>query len=172
MREIKGYEGLYAINENSEIINLKTKHIKHPSLGNTGYLMIDLFKNNSRKTFLVHRLMTETFLENPDNKATVNHKDGNKTNNNLNNLEWATYSENAKHSYEYLGRQAWLKGKYGVASGKGKPIIAYTKDGDIVRRFESIMDAQREWHILNNAIVACLKGKSKSAGGYIWRYAQ
>lgn len=171
MREIKGYEGYYSINENAEIINIKTNTTKRPTLGNHGYYVIDLFKNGKRKTFLVHRLMAETFLPNPLRKKTVNHKDGNKQNNKLGNLEWATYSENHKHSYEKLGRKPYMTGRRGKLNHNSKPVFMCSLYGEIIERFDSISDAERETGNLNNAIVACLKGKNKTCGGYKWRYA-
>lgn len=68
-------------------------------LKRNGYLIVDLYKDGKRLTCLVHRLVAETFLRNTDNKRTVNHIDGNKTNNNVDNLEWATDSEQTKHAY-------------------------------------------------------------------------
>ena len=169
-REISGYEGIYTIDENATIINIVTKTIKHPSVGNHGYYQIDLHRNRERKTLLVHRLMAETFLDNTENKRTVNHKDGNRLNNNLKNLEWATYSENHKHSYDNLGRVAYMFGRYGILNHNSKPVLMYLKSGELVKRYNSIMDAQRDTGIPNNGIVSCLKGRSHVAGGYIWRY--
>lgn len=170
MREIKGYEGIYAISKTATIINLKTNKIRTPSIGNHGYHSVDLYKNNQRKTFLVHRLMAETFLDNHESKKTVNHKDGNKINNTLDNLEWASYSENHKHSYTDLGRKAYMEGRFGRLNHNSKPVQMCSQDGRFIERFDSIMDAERRTGILNNGIVACLKGKSKTSGGFKWRY--
>jgi hypothetical protein len=172
MREIKGYEGIYAIDKASTIYNIQTGEIKHPTVGNHGYHSIDLYRNGKRKTLLVHRLMAETFIPNPISKRTVNHKDGNKLNNVLSNLEWATYSENNKHSFDKLGRKAYMAGRFGKLNHNSKPILMYSKNGDLLQRYDSIMDAERNVGILNNSIVNCLKQKSKTAGGYKWRYAQ
>lgn len=78
-----------------------------------GYYRVILFKDGQRKRHFVHRLVAETFLENIENKPQVNHKDGNKQNNNVENLEWVSQSENMKHSY-YV-----LKNKTGFAYGFG-----------------------------------------------------
>jgi hypothetical protein len=172
VREIEGYEGVYAIDKDSTIYNVQTKRVKHPSIGNHGYHAIDLYKNGERTTFLVHRIMAATFLPNPTNKRTVNHKDGNKLNNNIDNLEWATYSENNKHSYSKLGRKAYMTGRFGRLNHNSKPVLMYAKNGNLLQKYDSIMDAERATGILNNAIVQCLKEKTKTAGGYKWRYAQ
>ena len=73
-----------------------------PTPDKDGYEIVSLWKNNKRKSFRVHRMVAELYLPNPHNKPQVNHKDGNKTNNKLENLEWATASENNKHKYRIL----------------------------------------------------------------------
>lgn len=86
----------YAITEQGEVYNSKTKkYLKH-STSNTGYLTVYVDGKNR----LLHRLLAETFIPNPDNLPCVNHKDGNKLNNNLSNLEWCTYGDNEKHAYK------------------------------------------------------------------------
>lgn len=170
-REITGYEGFYVISEDAEIINIKTGEKKKPTVGNHGYCQVDLFRNGQRKTLLVHRIMAETFLDNPEGKRTVNHKNGIKTDNSLSNLEWATYSENHKHSYEKLNRRAYMKGRKGRLNHNSKPVIKLSLNGTPIKRYPSIADAERDTGILNNLIVSCLKGRSKTSGGYRWRYA-
>ena len=97
---IKGFEDIYAINENGEVMILKTKKIKKPIVGSWGYYTIGLYKNKKNHTVLLHRLLAETFISNPENKEQVNHIDGNKLNNDINNLEWVTRSENLLHAYK------------------------------------------------------------------------
>lgn len=84
----------YSINENGEIRNDTTGNIKVPFINSkNGYKTVDLYKDGKSKKYLVHRLIAEAFIPNPDNKPTVDHKDGNRTNNSIDNLRWATYSE-------------------------------------------------------------------------------
>lgn len=90
----------YSISEDGVITNIKTKTIKKPWLGKVGYYYIDLYSNNKSTKIAVHRLLAQAFIPNPDNKRTVNHIDGNKLNNKLDNLEWATQSENSQHAYD------------------------------------------------------------------------
>ena len=101
-RRVKNYENLYVINSHGEIMNVKTgKFLKHTKL-NTGYYSVALRGYNGKfKRFLLHRLLAESFIDNLNNKPMVNHKDGDKTNNNLNNLEWCTLAENLKHAAEH-----------------------------------------------------------------------
>ena len=95
---VNGYEN-YSINENGIVIQVKTDRVKKAWLGKVGYYYLDLYQNNKSTKIALHRLLAMTFIPNPENKKTVNHIDGNKTNNSLSNLEWATYSENTKHAY-------------------------------------------------------------------------
>jgi hypothetical protein len=102
-KDVKDYEGLYFLNENGNIFSYPKKTRKgirqiFPNIINTNYMMIDLCKNGKVKKHLFHRLMAQTFLENKENKEQVNHINGIKTDNRLENLEWNTRSENQLHS--------------------------------------------------------------------------
>ena len=99
-KEISGFPD-YLVSNKGGIMSIKfgNKRMLKPVLSDKGYYRIEFYKNKQRRRFLVHRLVCIAFLENPLNKATVNHIDGVKTNNNINNLEWATSLENIKHAY-------------------------------------------------------------------------
>lgn len=85
----------YSINENGEVRNDKTGHIKQPFTNKqNGYLIVDLYEKDKTEKVSIHRLLAETFIPNPENKLTVDHIDGNRKNNSIENLRWATYSEN------------------------------------------------------------------------------
>ena len=88
----------YTINENGEVRNIKTKRILKQHKTNKGYLWVELYNNKEHKKFSIHRLVAQAFILNPENKPQVNHKDGNKENNNVNNLEWVTNQENRNHA--------------------------------------------------------------------------
>lgn len=92
---IPGYEN-YEIYDTGKVYNTNTKQFLKGSVGENGYKYYRLSKNNSKKMFYGHRLVAEAFIENPDNLPVVNHIDGNKLNNNVDNLEWVSYSENTK----------------------------------------------------------------------------
>lgn len=95
-KELKDFNGHYLIGNNGTILN-RTKTLK-TYINNSGYECIKLTALKSNKHRLIHRLVAETFIPNPDNKPEVNHKDGNKLNNTVENLEWVTSSENKRHS--------------------------------------------------------------------------
>lgn len=95
-KKIKNYEN-YLIYDNGDILNLNTKKILNGSIGENGYKYYRLSKDGKKKMFYAHRLIAETFIDNPKNLPIVNHIDGNKLNNNINNLEWVSCSDNTKH---------------------------------------------------------------------------
>jgi len=99
MTDIKDYKGLYSITEDGQVYSHRWKRVLSLNKNNKGYYYVTFKKRGSRKNHLVHRLVAGAFIENAENKRCVNHIDGNKTNNNISNLEWCTHSENNKHAY-------------------------------------------------------------------------
>lgn len=97
-KQIKDYD--YEVSLNGEVRRISNKQVKKPYLIHNGYWAVQLNINGKRKGYLIHRLIAENFLPNPDNKPFVNHIDSDRTNNSLNNLEWCTHQENVIHSYK------------------------------------------------------------------------
>ena len=91
--KIKGYEN-YSVTDDGKVFNNVRNKPLSPFLSNKGYLMVSLSNNGKKRNFYIHRLVGEAFIPNPENKATINHKDENKLLNNVNNLEWLTVIEN------------------------------------------------------------------------------
>ena len=148
MKDIVGYEGLYAVTSCGKVWSYKNEKFLEPDISNSGYLRVDLWKNGKMKHFAVHRLVAEAYIPNPDNLPQVDHIDENKTHNYVNNLQWITHKDNCRKS-------------------NNKPILQYTLDGEFVREWECAADVGKK---VNDAICKCLKGKHKTAYGYKWVY--
>jgi hypothetical protein len=97
-KEIKDFEGIYEVSSKGNVKRIKTQLILKPRRHTGGYYTVCLWKNGKDKYFFIHRLVASMFIENKDNKREVNHKDGIKTNNTVENLEWVTPRENQKHA--------------------------------------------------------------------------
>ena len=145
---IPNYEN-YEINECGVIRIVKTKKIKKQRIGKDNYYKINLYKDGKSKTFRVHRLVAELFIPNPNNYPIVNHIDGNKLNNHINNLEWCTYSENTKHAYDRnLGnmKETQLRASK-LGAEKSKKKIAVYKDGIYIDTYESKQDCAKALNV-------------------------
>jgi hypothetical protein len=144
-------------------IVLKGKKLKLCKLPN-GYLNISLGKNN---TTLVHRVIAKTFIKNPENKPCINHKDGNKSNNNIVNLEWCTYSENEFHSYRVLGKKSTPPniGKFGILSKDSKPVAMYSLSGNLLSVYGGASEAARELNKNQSRISCNARGETKKCYG-------
>lgn len=122
---IKGYEGYYEV---SNLGRVKSFHgskiiILKSGLCGGGYSHVILCSNISKKTIKVHRLVLIAFIPNTENKRCVNHKNGIRTDNRLENLEWATHSENNVHAYNVLGNTSYFKGLKGIKNPNSKKLI-------------------------------------------------
>lgn len=103
-KDIKDYEGLYKISTLGDVYSVNRKKLIYQSMDRYGYKQCLLYKNNKHKTKKIHRMVAEAFIPNTYNKPQINHKDGNRTNNRIDNLEWCNNSENQLHSYRCNGR--------------------------------------------------------------------
>lgn len=158
-RDIKGYEGKYQVSNTGEVIalnfhNQKITKVLHQDLDRftDGYKRVTLYLNGKRKRYSVHRLVAEVFIDNPLNKPCVNHKDSNRTNNNVENLEWCTKLENSKHA-----------AKYSPFRAKCMRQVKVVETGNVYR---SISECARFLNVKSSNISACLSGKAKSVKGY------
>ena len=99
--DIKGLEGLYSVSSEGEVYSHKTNRILKQGMTTNGYKFVILRSDGQSINCRIHRLVAEAFINNPQNKKTVNHINSNRTDNNIKNLEWCTHSENTKHGREY-----------------------------------------------------------------------
>ena len=140
--------------------------LMEPSECTNGYLEVGLSKNKITKTFLVHRLVAETFLENPENLPEVNHIDEDKTNNRVDNLEWKSHKGNCNH-----GTRNKRITKANTNGKCSKKVLQFTKFGEFIREWSSTRECERNG-FAQSAVAACCRGKQKSAYGYIWKYKE
>ena len=169
-KDIPNYEGLYKISTDGEVVSLKyyqNKTLK-TNIHKSGYAHVSLYKNRIKKTFKVHRLVAETFLNNPCNKLQVNHKDGNKKNNNVENLEWCTQEENQIHAF----KNGLNHGRRGVENGHHRKVVQYDKEMNKIKTWSYMTEIQECLGINVSNICNCCKGKIKSVGGFIFRYSE
>lgn len=170
----------YKISNLGEIKNLNYKNsgkekILKQTISPKGYKTINLREKGKKYSQMVHKLMAEAFIPNPDNLPQVNHKDGNKERNIIDienlygdttNLEWVNNSGNQKHAYK-LGLRTAKRGKQNILS---KKIEQYDLKGNFIKLWDSISEANKELKIPNGSISAVCKGKMKQTGGYKWKY--
>ena len=205
---IPGHEGYYMVSTHGKVKSVD-RYVRHSKGGQSfiegkilkqgtnsnGYKVVTLAKNSKNKTYSVHRLVALAFIPNPNNLPCVNHKDENKTNNTVYNLEWCTYEYNLNYGTHNERASKTKKGKYtGVNNpmygkhhteeskkkmseakkDKGKPILMFTKNNVFVKRFDSIGDANEYFgKARNNAnIYLCAKGVSKTAYKFKWKYEE
>ncbi len=147
----------------------KGKILKANPSGNE-YLRVSLNLNGIQKYYPVHRIVALTFIPNPENKCCTNHKNGIKTDNRVENLEWVTKSENAIHSFRVLKNKAHFTPRH--LNKRNRPVSQHDKiTGKLIKKFINAMEAQEQTGIWNTDIGAAAKGiKLKSAGGFKWKY--
>lgn len=152
----------YLISNLGRVYTEKRKRLKSIHLDRYGYPIVVLSINNKPVTKKVHRLVAEAFIPNTENKPHINHKDENKLNNNVNNLEWVTPLENNLYGTR----------RERVAQKERKPIKQYSLTGEFIRAYDSITDASKMTNITHSNLRRCLRGKQRTAGGYKWDYVR
>ena len=169
----------YLIEKDGRIYSLKRNKWLKSSPGSNGYYGIELANHEGRKRFSVHRLVAMTYIPNPNELPQVNHKDENKANNHVSNLEWcsAKYNMNygiaAKTRHSKIDYKKEIYRENAIRNGKkaSLPVLQYNKTGEFIKRFESIKEASRQTGANSSHISECCNGnRYKSVGGFIWKY--
>lgn len=175
-KDIKGYEGFYMVSNKGRVKsvdrkvitrnrwgevekNFKGKIISPTLCKKTGYYHVVLNNSDKGKTFKVHRLVAIAFLENKDNLPQVNHKDENKKNNCVDNLEWCTAKYNSNYGTK-AKRAAMVQSKR----------VAQMKNDETIEIYESLHDVTRKTGINFKNVCSVCNGLRKTAGGYVWKY--
>ena len=158
MKDIKGYEGRYAITEDGRVWSYIRKRFIKSFIKDNGYLQTLLVDKDGNKHALKnHRLVAETYIPNPEGLTDVNHKDENKLNNNVSNLEWMSHEDNMN---------------YGTKNDRiSHSLRKKVKCIELDITFDSISEAGIFIHRSCSGISDCLNGRRKTAGGYHWEYA-
>ena len=170
-KDIEGYEGLYQVSNLGRVRSvdrydglnhfLKGK-IKKQTKDKTGYFTTHLWKDGKNKCCKVHRLVAQAFLDNPNNLLQVNHKDEDKTNNRVNNLEWC----DAVHN------QNWGTINERRSKSLSTSILQFDLEGNFIKRWDGMKTAASELCILYQNISKCCRGVRKQFKGYKWGYAE
>ena len=181
MRDIIGYEGLYKVSSAGEIFSYYTNKLLKHNINHNGYASVELFKNGKSKRCLVHRLVAQTLIPNPNNYPQVNHKDENPLNNKVENLEWCTarynmnYGNGAKTRHLKIDytKPIYRENAFKNAMKVRKPVLGVNKTTNEVVTFVSAAEAQRIIGVNASHIAECCKGKRyKSVGGFTWKYIE
>ena len=172
-KSVPGYEGFYEVSSlgmvrslphpirkrrgNFIVTEMYEGKILKQYANHKGYLMVRMYKNGLSHDFPVHHLVLLSFVPNPENLPQVNHKDEDKKNNRVENLEWCTNDYNRVYGSGRLRST--------------KPIFQFSRTMELIRKYESTISASRETGITASNINACLKNRRPTAGGFVWQYA-
>ena len=162
-KDIIGYEGFYQISSYGNVRNTKTGQTLTGDVNNIGYRRVFLYAP-VRKRFFVHRLVAEHFCDGYAEGLVVNHIDGNKMNNNYQNLEWVTRSENDLHAFRLNLRKSY------PCAFKRRVVSFDLATGDIIKVYENTQECCDDLNVARSNIYACCKGTQKSCRGVGIRY--
>lgn len=184
-KDCLGWEGLYQVSNlgNVRSLHYKSPYLMSPATDASGYQRVSFVRPNTKKykRYAVHRLVAESFIPNPDYLPQVNHKDENKANNHVDNLEWCTAKYNSNygtHNKRCSDSRMGIKFsdshldnlRSAHAEVQGKRVYQFSTDGELISSFMSISDAARFMKTSANNISHCCNGLTKSACGYIWKF--
>lgn len=163
-RDVVGFEGLYKISDTGIVFSVRNNKELKPFVTEWGYLSVQLRNNGKKRNKFVHRLVGEAFIEKSDGATEINHKDGNKKNNNVSNLEWCTSSDNHFHRCHVLGKRPT---NLHVMHQKNSKQVVCIETGEV---FKSITGAARSAGVGLPTMSAHLNGKTENCAGLHWRF--
>lgn len=165
---MKKYNENYAVDELGNIYSLKRNKKLTPKRNWDGYLRVQIWEHNKCSFVSIHRIVAKVFIPNPENKPFVNHKNGKKDDNRVENLEWCTQKENIKHAFDN-GLSKPCKNNDPSAS---KPIKQLSLDGKLIKIYPSAMELVRQTGFSRSSIGNCCRKKKgfKTAYGYRWDF--
>lgn len=159
-RDVLGFEELYQVSNLGKVRTIKKGEAEMSQQENrNGYLTVHLRNKGVERRAMVHRLVAEAFIPNPDEFRDVNHKNGNKADNRVENLEWVSHSDNMTHSFRELGKNV-------------RHIVQIGLDGTFIERWNSIAEAAEATGICRTDIGACCRGERTMAGAFEWEYEE
>ena len=158
MKDVVGYEGLYKVSEDGQVWSVKREHYISQRLDRDGYLRCNLYKAGKIHTVFIHRIVAEAYIPNPEGKETVNHRDENKSNNCVSNLEWMTRTENCQYGTG-IARSA----------AKRKKQVRCIETGIV---YPSVTEAAAALDGHGANISACCRGKAKTYKNLHWEYVK
>ena len=163
--DIQGYEGLYKINRSGEVLSVRSGKLLKAGKNKQGYMNVVLTKDGKAKTHKVHRLVALAFIPNPNNYPLINHKDENKTNNRVKNLEWCTSKYNLNYGSAIKRRSEAI-----IASPvkQRKAVVQLSLLGEFVKEYRSTKEASEETCIDRRQISRAINHVGKQAQGYLW----
>lgn len=200
MKDIPGYEGVYAVTDDGKVWSHARVNVNGRRCGNKwmstytdkdGYLFYKLTSQSRTKRFYAHRVVALTYIENINNKSQVNHIDGNKQNNHVSNLEWVTAKENTAHAIKVLNidwaknivnfnktlnkqRETWkIAQPLAAVAAKlshQKKVVQYDLFGVVINKFTAVREAAKFYGINETGIARVCRGEKKTYKGFIWKF--
>ena len=172
-KDIKDSNGKYQISNYGRIKSFNNNKIiiMRTNKSNVGYYLVRISIKNKLKTYTVHKLVALHFIHNPNLYPCINHIDGNKENNRVDNLEWCTHSYNNKEAYRLNLAHSPNLGKTGSKHPGATKVNQYDLNGNYIKTWGTMKEAAESLNVSINSISSCCRYKIKTAKNYIWRYA-
>lgn len=161
-KDIKEYENLYQVSNLGNIRSKKNGKIRKTQKDKDGHLKLQLHKNGVSKDYYVHRLVAQAFINNPTNAEIVNHKDENPSNNRIDNLEWCNKKYNNTYGTKITRQSQKIK----------REVYQYDIQGNFINKYDSVKEAGISLNINKANIANCCRGLTKTAYGFVWKYAK